>query len=132
MKAVLYVAAIAFASFAIFSVIKTVSTEAEAKLNAAPEGLSSLYVVDVLWAKIHCTDIRFGVFEPVTICDTSLVSTDDLRFNSKEIVKLRNVAEYVGHARPADGFEPIRVRYRVKPKKHEEEISEQPEPGIEE
>lgn len=131
MKTLFYIAAVAFAAFAVYTVGRTLVTEQALSAEAEKSRLTERYVVDVLWAKINCTDVAFGNFDAISVCDTSLVSTDNLSFRSKEIVKLRNIEKYTAQAKPGKGYKAVKLTYRVKPKKHEEEVPEVPEPGPE-
>ena len=78
---------------------------------------SSYWKVDVKWAKITCKEIAFGNFEPVELCDTSIVSTDAVSFRSPVIVKIKNIDEVLPEGvHPGEGYEPVSIRYIIRPK----------------
>ena len=118
MKNVILVLAVLILGFVVYKVIDANFINPEGTETAAIEDEGEQYEVDIKWAKITCKEIAFGNFAPVEICDTSIVSTDAIKFKSKEIIKLKNVADAIPHGvHPGTGYEPVKIRYIQSPVK---------------
>ena len=118
MKNVILVLAVLILGFVLYKVIDANFINPEGAEITAVQDKGEQYEIDIKWAKITCKEIAFGNFEPVELCDTSIVSTDAIKFKSKEIIKLKNVADAIPHGvHPGEGYEPIKIRYVKSPVK---------------